>query len=181
MVFILFWINWLIYWINWLTVCLNDWLIDWLIDWLAKRSWLLSFHKKADKHRWSVERYNKLKQVSSSVVVVRKNYFSSGGPETFQQWWSGNSSSAATGVHIDPILFNSLYALFCPSFIRFSAIQMPYSLTQQVVFDFSLEYFIVNVLCSQYFPPMFLQLTLVLFILVFEFFGSFLNRIICSL
>eukprot|EP00088_Acartia_fossae_P012340 TRINITY_DN16358_c0_g1_i11.p1 TRINITY_DN16358_c0_g1~~TRINITY_DN16358_c0_g1_i11.p1 ORF type:complete len:397 (-),score=122.60 TRINITY_DN16358_c0_g1_i11:873-2063(-) len=28
----------------------------------AKRTWLMSFHKKADKHRWDVEKYNKLRQ-----------------------------------------------------------------------------------------------------------------------
>lgn len=33
----------------------------------AKRSWLMSFHKKADKHRWDVERYNKLKQSINNV------------------------------------------------------------------------------------------------------------------
>jgi len=35
---------------------------EYLFNDAAKRSWLLSFHKKADKHRWDVEKYNKLKQ-----------------------------------------------------------------------------------------------------------------------
>ena len=30
---------------------------------LAKRTWLMSFHKKADKHRWDVNKYNSLKKV----------------------------------------------------------------------------------------------------------------------
>ena len=32
------------------------------VSYLAKRQWLISFHKKADKHRWDVERYNQLQQ-----------------------------------------------------------------------------------------------------------------------
>jgi len=35
---------------------------EYLFNDAAKRTWLMSFHKKADKHRWDVERYNKLKK-----------------------------------------------------------------------------------------------------------------------
>jgi len=35
---------------------------EYLFNDAAKRTWLMSFHKKADKHRWDVEKYNKLKQ-----------------------------------------------------------------------------------------------------------------------
>jgi hypothetical protein len=35
---------------------------EYLFNDVAKRSWLLSFHKKADKHRWDVNKYNSLKQ-----------------------------------------------------------------------------------------------------------------------
>jgi hypothetical protein len=40
---------------------------EYLFNDAAKRTWLLSFHKKADKHRWNVENYNKLKQGIISV------------------------------------------------------------------------------------------------------------------
>ena len=39
------------------------------IFFVAKRTWLMSFHKKADKHRWDVERYNKLKKVTSNIFL----------------------------------------------------------------------------------------------------------------
>jgi len=35
---------------------------EYLFNDVAKRQWLISFHKKADKHRWDVERYNQLQQ-----------------------------------------------------------------------------------------------------------------------
>jgi len=40
---------------------------EYLFNDAAKRTWLMSFHKKADKHRWDVEKYNKLKQGILSV------------------------------------------------------------------------------------------------------------------
>ena len=33
----------------------------------AKRQWLISFHKKADKHRWDVDRYNRLQQGVNNI------------------------------------------------------------------------------------------------------------------
>jgi hypothetical protein len=40
----------------------QDSLLFVFFSYLAKRQWLISFHKKADKHRWDVERYNQLQQ-----------------------------------------------------------------------------------------------------------------------
>jgi len=35
---------------------------EYMFNDVAKRSWLMSFHKKADKHRWDVDKYNTVKQ-----------------------------------------------------------------------------------------------------------------------
>jgi len=35
---------------------------EYLFNDAAKRTWLFSFHKKADKHRWDVDKYNNIKQ-----------------------------------------------------------------------------------------------------------------------
>lgn len=35
---------------------------EYLYNDVAKRTWLMSFHKKADKHRWDVNKYNSLKK-----------------------------------------------------------------------------------------------------------------------
>eukprot|EP00088_Acartia_fossae_P012847 TRINITY_DN16646_c0_g1_i1.p1 TRINITY_DN16646_c0_g1~~TRINITY_DN16646_c0_g1_i1.p1 ORF type:complete len:349 (-),score=50.16 TRINITY_DN16646_c0_g1_i1:579-1625(-) len=43
---------------------------EYIFNDVAKRSWLLSFHKKADKHKWDIERYNQLKQ---GVVTVESD------------------------------------------------------------------------------------------------------------
>jgi len=40
---------------------------EYLFNDAAKRSWLQSFHKKADKHRWDVDKYNSLKQSINNV------------------------------------------------------------------------------------------------------------------
>lgn len=46
---------------------------EYLFNDVAKRSWLLSFHKKADKHRWDVDRYNKVKQgITNTEADLRR-------------------------------------------------------------------------------------------------------------
>lgn len=51
---------------------LNDFLLMQFIT--AKRSWLQSFHKKADKHRWDVDKYNSLKQVITVGSKAKKSH-----------------------------------------------------------------------------------------------------------
>lgn len=40
---------------------------EYLFNDVAKRQWLISFHKKADKHRWDVDRYNRLQQGVNNI------------------------------------------------------------------------------------------------------------------
>jgi len=40
---------------------------EYLFNDAAKRTWLHSFHKKADKHRWDVDKYNSVKQGINNV------------------------------------------------------------------------------------------------------------------
>lgn len=40
---------------------------EYLFNDVAKRQWLISFHKKADKHRWDVDHYNRLQQGIASI------------------------------------------------------------------------------------------------------------------
>lgn len=76
---------------------------EYLFNDAAKRTWLQSFHKKADKHRWNVEKYNNLKQgiisVESDLRRLRTPIQSLGGANKHKYLQEDGKTAGIFGIN----------------------------------------------------------------------------------